>query len=170
MSARFVNAQIVLLAIPLSIFLSGCGDSEALSVQIDGSGRQPASDHEEHDDHDHDHHIADHRPDDYADLVRQLESRPALIHAEADHDMGHAAHELEELRDIIAWLPEIAADTDLVKRDWDVANLLSGELNNLVPARVEAFLDQMKPGSDGATEYQQRVSKLSELIPLADQN
>ncbi len=127
-------------------------------------------DKHDHDEHDHAHHIADHRPVDYADLVRQLERRPSLIHAEAGHDMRHAAHELEELRDIIAWLPEIAADTDLVKRDWDDANRIAGELAKLVPAQARAFVERMKPGSDAATEYQRRVDKLSTLIPLAVQD
>ena len=187
MSARPVIAQLMLsLAIPLSILLSGCGGPADSSDQLSSAERQSASDHDDHgdrgdhddhndhdddhhddDDHGHDHHIADHRPDDYADLVRQLERRPSLVHAEADHDMDHAAHELEELRDIITWLPEIAADTDLVKRDWDVANRIAGELAKLVPAQAETFVERMKPGSDAATEYQLQVSRLSELIPRA---
>ena len=191
MIARPVIARLILLLpFPLSILLSGCGGPEDASTQISSTEQQSASgdhdhddhghhdhDHDDHDDdddghddHGHDHHIADHRPEDYADLVRQLERRPSLIHAEADHDMRHAAHELEELRDIIAWLPEIAADTDLVKRDWDDANRIAGELAKLVPVQAETFVERMKPGSDAEAEYQQRVSKLSELIPLAVQD
>jgi hypothetical protein len=198
MCARTVNAQFLfLLMIPLTVLLSGCGGPADSSVEISSAEQHSAPGHDkhehdkhghdkhehdkhehdkhehdkhDHDEHDHAHHIADHRPVDYADLVRQLERRPSLIHAEAGHDMRHAAHELEELRDIIAWLPEIAADTDLVKRDWDDANRIAGELAKLVPAQARAFVERMKPGSDAATEYQRRVDKLSTLIPLAVQD
>jgi hypothetical protein len=180
MSARRLTNPLLLLSIQVSLLLSGCGGPEASPVQSSGTERQPVasdSDHPHdddddhgHHDHDHDHHIADHRPHNYADLVRQLERRPTLIHSEANHDMHHAAHELEELRDIIAWLPEIAADTDLGKRDWDDANRIAGELARLVPAQAEAFVNRMKPGSDAVAQYEVRVNQLSQLIPLAVQN
>lgn len=176
MCSRTLINQSFLLLLQVSVLLSGCGGPAGNSAQISHTERQTVNhdgrDHDgDHDDHgDHDHHIADHRPDSYADLVHQLELRPSLIHAEANDDISHAAHELEELLDIIAWLPEIAADTDLVKRDWDDANRIAGELAGLVPAQTRMFVDRMKPGSDIATEYELRVNKLSKLIPLAVQN
>jgi len=82
--------------------------------------------------------------------------------------MDHARHELESLHDIISWLPEIAADTDLGQRDWDTASMTSRELMAIVPRSADEFVTAFQPSNRSASEYERCVARLSELIPLAE--
>ena len=89
----------------------------------------------------HDHEVAAHWPDDLADAAAKIRERLGLdvanpSPAEADphaphdseeqHDHHHEDHHHEEpdtepgdeVADIVSWVPEIAADTNLSEQDW----------------------------------------------------
>ena len=91
--------SLVLLALTL---LGGCGhDSEVGSTE-------PANHH------DHDHFVPDHWPSSIADGVEKIERRLAALR-DNDQEQLDARVELQEL---VSWLPEIAADTELSEADW----------------------------------------------------
>ena len=83
----------------------------------------------------HDHIVAPHWPNDLADAATKIRERlawlqdgptPALHDHEHHHDHGHDdhhdhGHELNptaEIVEIVSWIPEIAADTNLCEADW----------------------------------------------------
>ena len=62
----------------------------------------------------HDHHVADHWPDGLADAANKIRER-------LDQYKNHPAEAVliaDEITDIVGWVPEIAADTDLSEQDW----------------------------------------------------
>jgi hypothetical protein len=62
----------------------------------------------------HDHEVAPHWPSDLADAAAKIRERLAVN--ETKHlDPQQAA---DEIADIVGWVPEIAADTDLSEQDW----------------------------------------------------
>lgn len=101
-------------------------------------------------DHDHDddhepgigHHIPDHRPGDVAVAVRQIRRRISELNWTPPADARESAQRhIHELADILRWLPELAADSDMGEREWD-------ELNGLAH-RLERWLDTGKVGAGG---------------------
>ncbi len=67
--------------------------------------------------HEMDHVTPAHWPSDLTDAAHKLQERLARLKtssAEAD-----AAMALKELKDLVGWVPEVAADTDLPEKDWD---------------------------------------------------
>ncbi|MBI1347810.1 hypothetical protein GC163_16160 [bacterium] len=90
--------------------------------------------HEDHD-HEHEHGIPSHKPKTLTDAVGQLVPRWKSVTAEVQ--AGHVEHvegEFTELLDIIRWLPELAADTDLKKAEWEQVQHSSQELETIVLA------------------------------------
>ena len=69
---------------------------------------------------DAEHHVPEHRPQSFADGVKAVHSRLAKLSAKGTtENRQQFAREAQELREIIQWLPELAAETDLRKPDWD---------------------------------------------------
>ncbi len=78
---------------------------------------------------DAEHHFPEHRPQNFTDGVRAVRSRLAKLSAEgAAQNRQQFARQGQELRDIIQWLPELAAETDLRKADWDRVHAASRRL------------------------------------------
>jgi len=69
------------------------------------------------------HVIPAHKPADFISAVDDLASR---IDARAMNEQS-----VQELRDIIGWLPELAAQTDLVKAEWDQVHEISMTLSRI---------------------------------------
>lgn len=115
---------------------------------------------EGHLEHDHDHGMPDDKPATFAEAVHQLPRRHRRVAAEfrAGH-AAHAAEQIHELRELIGWLPELAADTNLKQADWDAVQQLSQRMEGLVrtwglaatsPSDRELtefvhFVDQLRP-------------------------
>lgn len=86
----------------------------ALSTLTSGSGCHTGESHEEAE-----HHAPAHRPDAYPAAVERIE----VLHAELLDPASPARPEgtvdaLQELFDLVRWLPELAADSDLNERSW----------------------------------------------------
>ena len=81
--------------------IAGCGDS--------GSGD---------DDHHMEHFVPEHKPPNFAAAVDDLKFRAEhlLVHVGEESDV--VSREVEELADIVGWIPELAADSDLNEADW----------------------------------------------------
>jgi hypothetical protein len=70
------------------------------------------------------HYIPPHKPQNFRELVEQLSKRVTRLAGATDP----SAAELQELRDIIDWIPELAADSELLKADWELAERTGKEL------------------------------------------
>jgi hypothetical protein len=93
----------------------------------------------------HDHEVAHHWPDDLADAAAKIRERlvpPELGDGHDDHHEGHvhqhddedvSQNPQDEIADIVIWVPEIAADTNLSEQDWNMldnaARSLSADLS-----------------------------------------
>jgi hypothetical protein len=120
------------------------------ALVIGASGCQP---HADSDEEELVHVSAAHRPDHLPDAVAQIERRNPF--KASDENNTNAQLPLSELKDILVWLPEIAADTDLKKPAWDEIRSLSLELEKLIS----------KPTTDvaAANRYAAIVVRLHEL-------
>jgi hypothetical protein len=103
-----------------------------LSLAVIGCASKDDHHEDHHDDHHLEHFVPAHKPADYGALVDQLEKRiagqsPAAGSGEGTKDPAQSAtgrQELtdrQELMDIVGWIPELAADSELRKKDFDAA-------------------------------------------------
>ncbi len=86
----------------------------------------------------HDHEVAQHWPDDLADAVVKIRERLARKDNGSEHEQepehSHPPHgdSIREILEIVSWVPEIAADTNLSEKDWipldNAAETLSANL------------------------------------------
>jgi hypothetical protein len=83
--------------------------------------------HEDHHEDEHlEHFVPAHKPADYAALVEQLENRISKQSQVSGSGEGTAATaqsatERQELIDIVGWIPELAADSELRKQEFETA-------------------------------------------------
>jgi hypothetical protein len=144
----------------VAMILAGCGADTPPKSASSSADQEHA--HDDHDHH-HDHGIPDHKPATFAEAVRQLPRRQKLVVSE--FKVGHLDHALEAVgrfQDLIRWLPELAADTDLVESDWNAVQAIA--------QRMEAIVRpwpgyQSKPA---AQEIESLTELTGELRPLAD--
>ncbi len=99
--------------------LSGCGQSEA----------------DADDDHHLEHFVPHHKPANFAEAVDEIEHRAKHLSAHAGHGHDDEAEEFQELLDIVNWIPELAADSDLKEADWNKANSAAVALAKILAAR-----------------------------------
>lgn len=139
------------LAVVLSsLCLSGC----APTATVESPG---TAEHEEQD-HEHEHGIPTYKPKTFAAAVRQLS--PRWKHISLELNAGHVEHadaDLEELLEMIRWLPELAADTDLKKADWDRVQQLSTKLETLAVAH------RSRSGVSNSRDIDTLVAELQQL-------
>ena len=74
------------------------------------------------------HFVPAHKPESFSELVEQIFNRVEAV-ASVDSDVD--ASSLKELKEIIEWIPELAADSDLRKADWEHAVALGVRLQAL---------------------------------------
>ncbi|WP_147868603.1 hypothetical protein [Stieleria maiorica] len=88
----------LVLLVAITTTLAGCTSDDA-----------PKASHFEHD-----HEVAAHWPDGLADAVAKIQHRLDG----ADSDPAEIQRQRDQLADIVNWIPEIAADTDLSEQAW----------------------------------------------------
>lgn len=103
----------------------------AAALTIAGSGCQPRSVAEP------EHHVPEHRPADFHAAVVRLDQ----LHREIVAGPMRPDAQLDvfsELRDVVRWLPELAADSDLAERPWlvvaEVSKDFEGRLTSVLAA------------------------------------
>ena len=85
---------ITLFALGLFAFVAGCSeDKESL--------------------HEIDHVVPAHWPKDMADAADKIRKRLSIVKSDSSQKQAR-----KELRDLIEWVPEIVADTDLAEKQW----------------------------------------------------
>jgi hypothetical protein len=107
---------------PKSIMLSaalimaiGCQKGRDDSAAVASSDNAPTGAAEEHEHHHT--HAPWYKPRSFADLVTSLEDRLKK--------QSPSARQRAQLMDIIGWIPEIAADSDLRRKDFEAAQEIS---------------------------------------------
>ena len=108
--------------------------------------------HEDHHEDEHlEHFLPAHKPADFAALVEQLEKRiaqqsPSSVSGEEAPTADQSATARQELIDIIGWIPELAADSELRKQDFETAVTAGAGLNIALgfekPAEGTTAVDQ----------------------------
>ncbi len=71
------------------------------------------------------HEIPEHRPANLKDAVAAIEQRSSEL---ANNGGRLGSLEYFHFVDIISWVPELAADSDLKKADWETANAAAGRM------------------------------------------
>lgn len=106
----------------LSFSIVCCGLTLLVGCGGDAEGEAKTSHFED------DHEVAEHWPDDLADAALKLRTR--LDVTEEESSQGQPL--VEEIADIVSWVPELAADTNLSEQDWipldNAAQALSANL------------------------------------------
>lgn len=96
-----------------------------------------------------------HKPHGFPELVRTLRKRISELSGTPSQE------DLEQLTDIVHWIPEIAAETDLRQKEWDVADSVSRKLSS-------RFQEVRNSGNFNAAAIHE-LQELAELLqPLAD--
>lgn len=109
--------------------------------------------HEQDGDHQLEHHIPAHKPASFAEAVSELRSRGLAMQGDQATD-----EENHELLDIINWLPELAADSDLNRSQWEQVRDSVAELRTI----ATDFNDKSHP------RWNELIRELDALIPDSD--
>ncbi|QDT35388.1 hypothetical protein [Thalassoglobus polymorphus] len=109
---------------------------------------------EEEEDHHLEHIIPAHKPANYGDGVDQLSQRGKHFFA---NELG--SEEVAELQDIVNWLPELAADSDLKRPQWEQVQAIAKQLKSQMDAASD---------SGGEKQWNQHVASLTDLVPASN--
>ncbi len=135
------------------IILIGC------ALSLSGCGSSAESHEGEH----LEHFVPAHKPNSFGDVMDQLSLRVAQLarggELRGGSDEGHATA-LQELSDIIGWIPELAADSELMKADFESA-VATG--NRLTFAFAETMGPQKTRTADAAT-FEQLIDELRKFV------
>lgn len=144
----------VLVWVALSLApLLGCGSG--------GADLDAASDGHDHHGHDHDHDHA-HRPGSLHEAVAELTAmRDAIRDALLDGEPNDAHGPLHEVGALLQAIPDVAAETDLPKEEWDAVNAANEELFDAFGTIDKAF--HVKDG-DKKAAYEEVSEQLEEAI------
>lgn len=98
-SSTCLPLSICLLWFSVCISLSGCGESKKSL-------------------HEMDHVTPAHWPADLTDAANKLTERLKTVQGGSASATEESRVALKELNDLVGWVPEVAADTDLAESDW----------------------------------------------------
>lgn len=121
-------------ALGLTLMLSSAGCSGGKPTTVAEATTYNSAEHHDHENCLlHDHGIPDHKPASFAEAVQELprKQRLAVSELKVGH-LDHAQEAIQKLQDVIRWLPELAADTDLAEADWNAVQALSRQMETVV--------------------------------------
>lgn len=147
------------------IFRTGCWGTVFVVVAIIGCDPSPPEivSKDETTGYESSHGHAAHRPANFRAAIEQLALRGLALRSDAAPDRETPfATRLQQLKDIIHWLPELAGDSDLRRNDWEQVQQRTKQLEEL----VDRWTDP-KVVHSGQTEYDRLVA---ELGPLAEKS
>ena len=101
---------------------------------------------------DHDHETPDHWPADLPDLAAKMRDRLGGIGRSVESPSRDDA--AAELADLVAWAPEIAADTDITEAEW----LPIYEASEAIGSRLK------DSGGEWTPALRRRANELSDLL------
>lgn len=127
------------LAVFIVLATFGCQQSQSDSGKVASSNGMPeGAESAEANEHEHHHHTHApwYKPRSFADLVTSLEDR--------FQKQSPSARQRAQLMDIIGWIPELAADSDLRRKDFEAAQEVSKLLTELM-LKTEASKSMPSP-------------------------
>lgn len=152
MRENFPRLLIALFVLVLGVN-SGCGQGTASTKQ---SSRL-------------EHHEAAHHPTSFADAIGQLERRDGRIQAASRGGASPTLkREIKEMLDILEWLPTIAADTDLKKRDWEAVKQQATQLTGFYNSYAAATTTVSVPPDVSREACRKAIESLRGFVPAAD--
>jgi hypothetical protein len=132
---------------------AGCTGGGGETSAAEEGGRSTYSEHE--------HHTPEHKPASLPRAVRELRRRHAeLVEHRSRNQAAERSGELQQVLDIVGWLPELAADSDLRKSDWDTVNESSKRLEGLFAASNATDAS----AGEAARLIEQELAALQELV------
>lgn len=138
-----------------AVGLLGCGRSASTSVS---TAEQSA-------DYQSSHGIAAYHPESFAAAVENLATRyEALAATPSESSAANVTVALQELKDIVRWLPELAGDSDLRRADWEQVQRLALELQQ----RIEPWQTAKDATDSKARSHYEKI--VAELRPLAEKS
>ena len=129
----YLRASVVNLLLWLTFMMLAVGCSPTPPAPQSANPPEPAMTHEE------EHGILPHKPHSFEEAVSEIESRGRALIANSDKPPT----QVTEWFDILGWLPELAADTELKRADWEQAVRIAKDF--------ELWSDSWSPSSSGAT-------------------
>ncbi len=131
---RYRIASAAVLVACLFGCLLGCGESKSSLHEID-------------------HTTPAHWPVDLNDAAEKMRIRLSNLGTlDSTHNDGVSV-DLKELRDLVGWIPEVAADTDLTEQQW-----------NKVYEASEVARKQMQKASQVSPDLAQQIESLCNLL------
>ena len=139
-----------------TIFCAGCTAKQSPSPQKVVSN--------EHDHHDHDHGVTPLKPVSFAKAIQRL---PRWIWSVAsEFKAGHQDHAREatdQLQDVIRWLPELAADSDLGEGDWTMVQQTCRQMEAIVQPWSTGRTPPTRDDIDSLVALTEHLKPLAEL-------
>jgi hypothetical protein len=132
------------------------------ALTVSGCGSSAESHEDEHHEHEHEHlehFVPAHKPKDFAELVDQLALRFPQLESTSP-GAGHDAAR-KELADIIDWIPELAADSELRKADFETAVATVTGFANALKETATAT----KAASVDPPVFESLIEELRQLVP-----
>lgn len=151
---RLLRCRPTTLAVLLCLqcVFSGCGRGGDEGSRSATAGNV-ASDHDHDDDHHHHHSRPVHKPDDFQELPEELRRR---LTADESGRVSPGRRRLRQLVDIVGWIPELAADSELRRAGFEQAVAQQ--------PRLQRVLDAIAAGrSPDMAEWHAAVSQLQQL-------
>ena len=109
------------------------------------------------DESEHVHHsFPDHKPANLQDAVAAISSR---AHVLAHHGGKRQSGEFQEFVEIVKWVPELAADSDLDKTDWESANAAADRMLSQAESQAVQLADLEDAIGDELKQLRDLVSK-----------
>lgn len=110
---RLQGSAVLLMLLSLSGGLIGCGRSDEPGAGA-VSGNAVSEEGHEH----HHHHHPSHKPDSFQELPTELRWR---LSADESGRVSPSRRRLRQLQDIVGWIPELAADSELRRAGFEQA-------------------------------------------------
>ncbi len=99
-----------------------------------------------------DHVVPAHWPTDLGNAATQISERLAVVKSDPSHAISR-----KELRDLVEWVPEIAADTEMTEQQWIPIQALSATLGSHLAAN-----------DIDVTDFEDDFSRLTQLLLAAN--
>jgi hypothetical protein len=159
-TGEYMTAVMAMAATLIVVGVTGCNRSENSKA---AENKADAHDH----DHDHEHlehFVPAHKPADFESLVLQLTSRfSELSAAWNDANTNRKMTLRNELADIIGWIPELAADSELLRKDFESAV----ETGQKIQAQFETSFAVAGTQAPEIGAFEPLLKALETLIPAS---
>ncbi len=139
------------------MFFSGCSKDVDDLLETTGSADSHEAEHLEH-------FVPAHKPADFERLVQQLTERiPRLAAAVNETPRDAVEAQRTELADVIGWIPELAANSELRRKDFEKALRTSQQLR----AEFAIQFESTKVSSPDVSKFARMLADLEELVPAS---